>query len=115
MFAVAGNRPQQNLFVLNGVEFTGAGENNMQPGGTSQQLLGVDAVREFNLLRDSYSAEYGKHPGGQVSIVTHSGTNQWHGSVFEYLRNNTLHAPNYFHQGSAPPFHRNQFRRSLGR
>jgi len=61
MFSVAGNRPQQNLFLLNGVEFTGAAENNMQPGGTSQQLLGVDAVREFNLLRDSYGAEYGKN------------------------------------------------------
>ena len=69
-FAVSGNRPQQNLFLLNGVEFTGAAENNMQPGGTSQQLLGVDAVREFNLLRDSYGAEYGKRPGAQVLIVT---------------------------------------------
>ena len=49
-FAVSGNRPQQNLFLLNGVEFTGAAENNMQPGGTSQELLGVDAVREFNVL-----------------------------------------------------------------
>jgi hypothetical protein len=114
MFSVAGNRPQQNLFLLNGVEFTGAAENNMQPGGTSQQLLGVDAVREFNLLRDSYGAEYGKHPGGQVSIVTQSGTNQWHGSVFEYLRNNALDAPNFFDQGSAPPFQRNQFGGSLG-
>jgi hypothetical protein len=53
-FAVEGNRPQQNLFLLNGIEFTGAAENNMQPGGTSQQLLGVDAVREFNVLLDSY-------------------------------------------------------------
>ena len=73
-FAVSGNRPQQNLFLLNGVEYTGAAENNMQPGGTSQQLLGVDAVREFNVLRDSYGAEYGKRPGGQVIIVTQSGT-----------------------------------------
>jgi hypothetical protein len=114
MFSVAGNRPQQNLFLLNGVEFTGAAENNMQPGGTSQQLLGVDAVREFNLLRDSYGAEYGKHPGGQISIITQSGTNRWHGSVFEYLRNNALDAPNFFDVGSAPPFQRNQFGGSLG-
>jgi Carboxypeptidase regulatory-like domain len=113
-FAVSGNRPQQNLFLLNGVEFTGAAENNMQPGGTSQQLLGVDAVREFNLLRDSYGAEYGKRPGGQVIIVTQSGTNQLHGSVYEFLRNNALDAPNYFDQGSAPPFQRNQFGSSLG-
>jgi Carboxypeptidase regulatory-like domain len=113
-FAVSGNRPQQNLFLLNGVEYTGAAENNMQPGGASQELLGVDAVREFNILRDSYSAEYGKHPGGQVIIVTQSGTNQLHGNVFEFLRNNALDAPNYFDQGSAPPFQRNQFGGSLG-
>lgn len=113
-FAVNGNRPQQNLFLLNGVEYTGAAENNMQPGGTSQQLLGVDAVREFNVLRDSYSAEYGKRPGGQVVIVTQSGSNQLHGAVFEFLRNSALDAPNFFDQGSAPPFQRNQFGVSLG-
>jgi len=113
-FAVSGNRPQQNLFLMNGVEYTGAAENNMQPGGTSQQLLGVDAVREFNVLRDSYSAEYGKRPGAQVIIVTQSGTNQLHGSVFEFLRNNAFDAPNFFDQGSAPPFQRNQFGAALG-
>jgi len=113
-FAVSGNRPQQNLFLLNGIEYTGAAENNMQPGGTSQQLLGVDAVREFNVLRDSYGAEYGKRPGGQVIIVTQSGSNQWHGSAFEFLRNSALDAPNYFDEGSAPPFQRNQFGGSLG-
>ena len=113
-FSVSGNRPQQNLFLLNGVEFTGAAENNMQPGGSSQELLGVDAVREFNVLRDSYGAEFGKRPGGQVIIVTQSGTNQLHGSVYEFLRNNALDAPNYFDQSSAPPFQRNQFGAALG-
>src|SRR6266404_1362543 len=113
-FAVEGNRPQQNLFLLNGVEYTGAAENNMQPGGPSGMLLGVDAVREFNVQRDSYSAEFGKHPGGQVIIVTQSGSNQWHGGVFEFLRNNALDAPNFFDQGSAPPFQRNQFGGSAG-
>ena len=113
-FAVSGNRPQQNLFLLNGVEFTGAAENNMQPGGSSQQLLGVDAVREFNVLRDSYGPEYGKRPGGQVTIVTQSGTNDLHGSVYEFLRNSALDARNYFDQGSPPPFQRNQFGAALG-
>ena len=113
-FAVSGNRPQQNLFLLNGVEFTGAAENNMQPGGTSQELLGVETVREFNVLRDSYSAEYGKRPGAQVLIVTRSGSNSVHGSVYEFLRNNSLDAPNYFDKGSAPPFQRNQFGTALG-
>src|ERR1700690_1014727 len=113
-FSASGNRPQQNLFLLNGVEYTGAAENNMQPGGTSQQLLGVDAVREFNVLRDSYGAEYGKRPGGQVSIVTQSGTNQIHGSSYDFLRNNAFDAPNFLDQGAAPPFQRNQFGASLG-
>jgi hypothetical protein len=113
-FAVSGNRPQQNLFLLNGVEFTGAAENNMQPGGPSGMLLGVEAVREFNVQRDSYSAEFGKRPGAQVIMVTQSGSNQWHGSVFEFLRNNALDAGNFFDQGSAPAFQRNQFGASLG-
>ncbi|HXJ95172.1 MAG TPA: TonB-dependent receptor [Terriglobia bacterium] len=113
-FSVSGNRPQQNLFLLDGVEYTGAAENNMTPGGPSQQLLGVDAVREFNVLRDSYGAEYGKHPGAQVLIVTESGSNQWHGSVYEFLRNNNLDASNYFDRGSPPPFQRNQFGGSVG-
>ncbi len=113
-FAVSGNRPQQNIFLLNGVEYTGAAENNMQPGGSSGMLLGVDAVREFNVQRDSYSAELGKRPGGQVIIVTRSGSNRWHGAAFEFLRNNALDAPNFFDQGSAPPFQRNQFGSSIG-
>jgi hypothetical protein len=113
-FSVDGNRPQQNLFLLNGVEFTGAAENNMQPGGASGELLGVDAVREFNVLRDTYSASYGKRPGGQVEIVTQSGTNQWHGAAFEFLRNNIFDAPNFFDQGAAPPLRRNQFGGSAG-
>lgn len=113
-FAVSGNRPQQNLFLLNGIEFTGAAENNMQPGGVSQQLLGIDAVREFNVLRDSYDAEYGKRPGAQVLILTRSGTNRLHGSLYEFLRNSALDSPNYFDHGATPPFQRNQFGASLG-
>ncbi|HEY1424352.1 MAG TPA: carboxypeptidase regulatory-like domain-containing protein [Candidatus Acidoferrum sp.] len=113
-FSVSGNRPQQNIFLLNGVEYTGAAENNMQPGGASGELLGVDAVREFNVQRDNYGAEFGKHPGGQVIIVTQSGSNQWHGSAFEFVRNNALDAKNFFDQSSAPPFQRNQFGASIG-
>ena len=113
-FAVSGNRPQQNLFLLNGVEFTGAAENNMTPGGPSGQLLGVEAVREFNVERDSYGAEFGKHPGGQVIIVTQSGSNAWHGSLYEFVRNSALDAANYFDQGGPPPFQRNQFGASTG-
>ena len=99
MFSVAGNRPQQNMFLLNGMEYTGAAENNMQPGGISGQMLGVDAVREFNLLRDTYGAEYGKHPGGQVTIVTQSGTNQWHGSILRISEEQCSRRAQFFRSG----------------
>ena len=114
MFAVSGHRPQDNLFLLNGIEYTGASLTNVTPGGTSGQLLGVDAVREFNVVTDTYGASYGKRSGGQISIVTTSGTNQLHGTVFEFLRNSALDARNYFDHGAIPPFQRNQFGGSLG-
>ncbi len=114
MFAVSGHRPQENVFLLNGVEYTGASLINLSPGGTSGQLLGVDGVREFNVVADSYGAEYGKRPGAQVSIITTPGTNRLHGSAFEFLRNSSFDARNYFDQGSIPIFQRNQFGGSLG-
>jgi hypothetical protein len=77
-------------------------------------LLGIDAVREFNVLTDTYPAEYGKRGGAQVIVVTQSGTNVVHGSVFEFLRNSALDARNFFDQGSVPPFRRNQFGGALG-
>ena len=114
MFAVSGRRPQDNLFLLNGIEYTGASLINVTPGGTSGQLLGVDAVREFNVAAETYGAAFGKRDGAQVSIVTTSGTNKLHGSAFEFLRNSALDARNYFDNGSIPEFQRNQFGGSLG-
>jgi len=114
MFSVGGRRPQDNLFLLNGIEYTGASLINVTPGGTSGQLLGVDAVREFNVVSDTYGASYGKRDGAQVSIVTTSGTNQLHGSVFEFIRNSALDARNYFDQGTIPEFQRNQFGGAVG-
>ncbi len=114
MFAVSGHRPQENLFLLNGIEYTGASEINNTPGGASGQLLGVDAVREFNVVTDTYGAEYGKRPGAQVSIVTASGTNELHGSIYEFLRNSDLDARNFFDHGTIPQFQRNEFGASLG-
>jgi hypothetical protein len=114
MFAVSGRRPQDNLFLLNGIEYTGASLINVTPGGTSGQLLGVDAVREFNVASDTYGASYGKRDGAQVSIVTTSGTNQLHGTAFEFIRNSALDARNYFDSGSIPEFQRDQFGGSLG-
>ena len=114
MFAVSGRRPQDNLFLLNGVEYTGASLINVTPGGTSGQLLGVDAVREFNVLSDTYGSNYGKRQGAQISIVTASGTNNLHGSAYEFLRNSALDARNYFDQAQIPEFQRNNFGGSIG-
>ena len=114
MFSVGGRRPQDNLFLLNGVEYTGASLINVTPGGTSGQLLGVDAVREFNVASDTYGASFGKRDGAQISIVTTSGTNKLHGSVFEFLRNSAFDARNYFDQAAIPEFQRNQFGGALG-
>ncbi|MEO8735325.1 MAG: carboxypeptidase-like regulatory domain-containing protein [Edaphobacter sp.] len=114
MFAISGHRPQDNLFLLNGIEYTGASLINVTPGGTSGQLLGVDAVREFNVVSDTYSASYGKRQGAQISIVTASGTNKFHGSAYEFIRNSALDARNYFDQAKIPAFQRNNFGASLG-
>jgi hypothetical protein len=114
MFVVSGRRPQENLFLLNGVEYTSASEINLTPGGTSGELLGVDAVREFNVLADTYGTEYGKRSGAQVNIVTSSGNNEFHGAAFEFLRNSVFDAGNYFDVGPIPPLERNQFGGSLG-
>jgi Carboxypeptidase regulatory-like domain/TonB-dependent Receptor Plug Domain len=113
-FSVAGRRPQDNLYLLNGIEYTGTSQLAVTPGGVSGYMLGIDAVREFNLLTDTYGAEYGKRAGGQVVIVTQSGTNALHGSLFEFLRNSALDAPGIFDQGTVPPFRRNQFGGALG-
>src|SRR3989475_11191210 len=119
-FTVAGRRPSDNLFLLNGIEYTGSSNIGITPGGVSGQLLGIDAVREFNVLGDTYSAEYGKRAGGQVSVVTQSGSNQLHGAGFEFLRNSALDARNFFDvkgqptDPRIPAFKRNQFGGSLG-
>jgi len=120
-FTVAGRRPLDNLFLLNGIEYTGSSNIGITPGGVSGQLLGIDAVREFNVLTDAYSAEYGKRAGAQVTAVTQSGSNALHGSLFEFLRNSALDARNFFDPPSEglggqriPPFKRNQFGGSLG-
>jgi hypothetical protein len=114
MFSVSGRRPQDNVFLLNGIEYTGASLINVTPGGTSGQLLGVEAVREFNVVSDTYGANYGKRTGGQISIITASGTNQLHGSAYEFFRNSALDARNYFDQADIPPFERNNFGAALG-
>jgi hypothetical protein len=123
-FSVGGKRTETNRFTMNGVDYVGdnATGQYIAPQGASQVLLGVDAVREYNVLGYTYGAEYGKRAGGQITVVTSSGTNQWHGAAFEYLRNSALDARNFFDRtdrdgdgkADAAPFKRNQFGGSLG-
>ncbi len=114
-FSISGRRPDENRFTINGIEWGGNSTNAVwdNPQGVSGQVLGVDAMREFNVQTDTYGAEYGKRVGGQVTIVTKSGTNQLHGSVFHYLRNDKLDARNFFNDQKRQ-FKRNQFGGSLG-
>ena len=113
-YTVVGRRPQDNLFLLNGVEYTGMSSQTVQPGGLSGLLLGTDSIDALNVVTDSYGGNYGKRDGGQISIVTSSGTNRWRGDLFEYFRNNNLNTRNYFDRNFVPQFQRNQFGGSLG-
>jgi hypothetical protein len=118
-FSVDGRRPQDNLFLLNGIEYTGTSQLADTPGGASRYMLGIDAIREFNLLTDTYGAQYGKRAGAQVLVVTQSGSNVLHGTVFEFLRNSALDegepaSIDPVDKGTAPPFRRNQFGAALG-
>ena len=113
-FSVDGRRTYENLILLNGIEYTGSSQLAISAGGVSGELLGIDAIREFNALTNTYGAEYGKRAGAQITVVTQSGTNQLHGSIFEFLRNSDLDARNFFDLGFVPPFRRNQFGGALG-
>ncbi len=114
-FSVAGKRAETNRFMINGVDWVGGNATGqfITPSGASSQLLGLEAVREYNALEHTYGAEYGKRAGGQISIVTSSGTNQVHGDVFEYLRNSALDTRNFF-EAEVGPFKRHQFGGTLG-
>jgi hypothetical protein len=106
---INGNRPSQVSFVLDGSDINDA--NNNTPGSAAGVLLGVDTLEEFRVNTNSYSAAYGRSAGGVISAVTKSGTNQLHGSIFEFVRNSSFDAKNFFDSPTAPipPFRRNQF------
>ena len=108
----SGNRPQQNNYRLDGIslnDYSGGG-----PGSVLGANLGVDAIQEFSVVTSNASADYGKTSGGVFNAVTRSGTNFFHGSAYEFLRNSALDARNFFDRGPVPPFHRNQFGVSAG-
>src|SRR6266478_3737531 len=111
---ISGARPQQNNYRLDGVSLNDYA--NGAPGSVLGGSLGVDAIQEFSVLTSNYSAEYGKTSGGVVNAITRSGTNQFHGSAYEFIRNNKLDARNFFDDPtlSTPPFKRNQFGGAVG-
>src|SRR6516165_3799457 len=112
--SINGMRPEQSSFLLDGTDINDV--YNKTPGSVAGVLLGVEAVLEFQVLTNSYSAEFGRSAGGVVNAVTRSGTNQYHGSAFEFLRNSALDSKNYFDPANQhiPPFKRNQFGGVLG-
>ena len=106
---IAGQRLENNHYMLDGVE-------NTDPNyGTYLVQPSVDALQEFKVDTSSYGAEYG-HNLAQVNVLTKSGTNKFHGTLFEFLRNSDLDARNFFDKGAGPkpPFRRNQFGGVLG-
>src|SRR6202048_4222381 len=109
---ISGARPQQNNYRLDGVSLNDYA--NGAPGSVLGGNLGVDGIQEFSVLTSNYSAEYGKTSGGVVNAITRSGTDQFHGGVYEFLRNSALDARNFFDAGSIPPFRRNQFGAGAG-
>jgi hypothetical protein len=113
--SISGGRPQQNNYLLDGVNINNY--TNAGPGSLLGGNLGTDAVGEFTVLTTNYSAEYGRTSGGVISAITKSGTNNFHGSVYEFLRNNSLDAANYIDDingNPKPDFRRNQFGGSAG-
>ena len=109
--SIGGTRPQQNNYRLDGIttnDYSGAG-----PGGALGGTLGVDAIQEFTVVTSNASSDYGRTSGGVVSAVTREGTNKFHGSGYEFIRNSALDAKNYFSTGPAP-FKRNQFGGTIG-
>ena len=115
MFSVGGSKAHSNLFLLDGSEMLGAGTHSLSPGSVLGKSFGVDAIQEFTVLTANYSAAYGKRNGGVVNMITRPGTNQFHGSGYEFLRNDDLDARNFFDPTPQPAeFRRNQFGGSIG-
>src|SRR5215475_15462706 len=109
--SISGARPDQNNYRLDGVSINDY--SNGAPGSVLGDNLGVDAVQQFSVLGSNYPAQFGRTTGGVINAVTRSGTNAFHGSVYEFLRNSVLDARNFF-DARIPPFKRNQFGGSLG-
>nr|ADC35895.1 TonB-dependent receptor [uncultured bacterium 246] len=105
---VSGSRSFANVFLLDGTNIMDT--SNRAPRSAAGVQLGSDAVLQVQVFATTYSADYGRGSGGVLNSITRSGTNEFHGTLFEYFRNSKLDARNFFDQGpEPPPFKRNQF------
>jgi hypothetical protein len=123
-FSMNGQRANANYFTVDGVganiaattttfSQTAAGTlPGLSANGTTNNLVSVEAMQEFKIQTSTYAPEFGRTPGGQVSIVTRSGTNDFHGTLFEYFRNDALDATDWFANATRqrkPPLRQNDF------
>ncbi len=128
-FSVNGQRSNTNYFTVDGVSANFSTNTSVNPGqnlggslpaltisGGTNSFVSVDAMQEFRIQTSTYDAEFGRSPGGQISIVTKSGTNQFHGTAYDYVRNDVFDARNYFNQPPLPkpPLSQNDFGGTLG-
>jgi Carboxypeptidase regulatory-like domain len=106
--SVNGMREAANGFILNGIlsqetGFSGAGA-----------IPNLDSIAEFRILTNNFDAEYGNYSGGQINVITKSGTNSFHGNLFEFFRNTDLNTANFFNAGQRGAYHQNQFGGTIG-
>src|SRR5258706_3760248 len=112
---ISGQRTTGNNYRLDAISVNDYA--NSGPGNVIGAALGVDAIQEFSVLTGSFSAEYGKATGGVVNAITKSGTNSFHGDVYEFIRNSALDSRDYFSRSGDTPlaqFRRNQFGAAAG-
>jgi hypothetical protein len=107
LLSVNGGRPNSNGFMVNGAD----AEEKLQNGPAI--IPNLDSIAEFRIITNNFNAEYGNYSGGQINVVTKSGTNQFHGDAFDFLRNTDLDAKNFFSSGRGV-FIQNQFGGTVG-
>ena len=110
--SVNGQDPRSNVYLLDGTLLNDM--TNGPAGSAAGTALGMETVQEFRVETNAYGAEFGRMSGGQINVLTKAGTNDLHGSGYEFHRNDALDAKNYFDVAGKPPFTRNQFGGAVG-
>jgi hypothetical protein len=110
--SINGQDPRSNVFLLDGT--TQNDITNGPAGSAAGTVLGVETIREFRVETNAYSAEFGRNSGGQINAISKSGSNELHGSLYEFHRNDNFDARNFFDANGRPEFKRNQFGGALG-